>query len=112
MLKKRDEEWKTKIEKMDTKWRTVLRDRDNDLKASMDSTDNNCINNLRHCKQSFRMMSYEIKNNRALLESLVMRQRELTKSNAKILDWVMKTISARRRYPCHKSESQTVDPTL
>ena len=73
--KKMDEEWKIEIEKRDTEWRTVLRDRDNALKASMDSRANNCMNSLGHCKQSFRMMSYEIKNNMTLLESLVMRQR-------------------------------------
>ena len=44
-------------------------------------------------------MSYEIKNNRILLESLAMRQRELTESNAKILDWAMKTISSKKKIP-------------
>ena len=68
-----DEEWKVEIEKMDTEWRTVLRDRDNALKVSMDSRDNNCMNSRGHCKQSFRLMSYEIVNHRTLLESLAMR---------------------------------------
>ena len=72
-LKKRDEEWKVEIEKRVIEWRTVLRDRDNALKASMDSRENNYMNNLEHCKQSFRLMSYEIINNRTLLESLAMR---------------------------------------
>ena len=94
-----DEEWKVEIEKRDTEWRTVLRDRDNALKASMDLRDNNCMNSLRHCKQSFHLMSYEIINNRTLLESLVMRQRELTESNAKILDWAMKTASSKKKIP-------------
>ena len=85
-MKKRDEEWKIEIKKRGTEWRIVLRDRDNALKGSMDSRDNNCMNNLGHYKQSFRLMSYEIKNNRTLLESLAMRQRELTESNAKTLD--------------------------
>ena len=98
-LKKRDEEWKIEIEKKDIEWRTILRDRDNALKASMDSIDNNCMNSLGHCKQSFRMMSYEVKNNRTLLESLAMRQRELTESNAKILDWAMKIVSSKKKIP-------------
>ena len=85
-MKKNDEEWKIEIEKRDTKWRTILRDRDNALKVSMDLRDNNCMNSIGHCKQSFCLMRYEIKNNRTLLESLAMRQRELTESNAKILD--------------------------
>ena len=94
-----DEEWKIKIEKRDTERRTVLRDRDNALKASMDSRDNNCMNILGHWKQSFCLMSYEIKNNRTLLESLAMRQRELTEGNAKILYWVMKTVSSKKKIP-------------
>ena len=78
-LKKRDEEWKVEIDKRDTKWRTVL-------KASMNSRYNNCMNSLGHCKQSFPLMSNEIINNMTLLESLAMKQQELTESNAKILD--------------------------
>ena len=38
-----------------------MRDKDNALKASMDSRDNNCMNSLGHSKQSFLLMSYEIK---------------------------------------------------
>ena len=44
-------------------------------------------------------MSYEIINNKTLLESLAMRQRELTESNAKILDWVMKIVSSKKKIP-------------
>ena len=51
----------------------------------MDSRDNNCMISLGHYKQSFLLMSYEIINNKTLMESLAMRQRELTMSNAKIL---------------------------
>ena len=98
-LKKRDEEWNIEIEKRDTEQRTVLRDRDNALKASMDSRDNNCMNSIGHYKQSFRMMSYEIKNNRTLMESLAMWQRELTENNAKILDWAMKMVSSKKKIP-------------
>ena len=83
-----NEEWKIKIAKRDAEWRTVLRDRDNALKERVDSRDNNYIYSLGHCQQIFCMTSYEVKNNRTLLESLAMRQRELTKSNAKILDWL------------------------
>ena len=55
-----DEEWRAEIEKKDIQWRTVLRDRDNALKASIDSIDSNSMNNLGHCKQSFRLMSFEV----------------------------------------------------
>ena len=60
--------------KKDMKWITVLIDRDNDLKARMDSRDSNFMNSLGHYKQSFRLMSFEIINNRTLLESLSMTQ--------------------------------------
>ena len=63
----------------------------------MDSRDNNCMNSLGHFQQSFRLMSYEVKNNRTLLESQAMRQRELIESNAKILDLAMKTVSSKKK---------------
>ena len=44
-------------------------------------------------------MTYEVKNNRTLLESLAMRQRELAESNAKILDLAMKTVSNKKKIP-------------
>ena len=65
----------------------------------MDSRDSNFMKSLGHCKQSFRVMSFEIINNRTLLESLAMRQQELTESNAKILDWAMKTVSSKKKIP-------------
>ena len=65
----------------------------------MDSRDNNCKNSLEDCKQSFRTMSYDVINNRTFLESLAMRQRKLTESNAKILDWAMKTVSNKKKIP-------------
>ena len=76
-----------------------MRDRDNALKASMDSRDKNCMNSLGHYKQSFRMLSYDVRNNRTLLESLAMRQPELTESNGKILDWAMKIVSSKKKIP-------------
>ena len=76
-----------------------MRDKDNALKASMDSRDNNYMNSLEYYKQSFHMLSYDVRNNKTLLESLAMRQRELTESNAKILDWAMKTVSSKMKIP-------------
>ena len=75
----------------------MFKDRDNALKACLESRDNNWLNSLTHCKQSFCLMTYEQINNRTLRESLAKRQRELPKSNAKILDWVMKTISIKKK---------------
>ena len=36
-------------------------------------------------------------NNRATLESVGKRQRELTKGNTEILDWAMKTVSGKKK---------------
>ena len=69
-LKKRDEEWRFELEKRDQYW----------------------LNSMTHYKQSFYLMTYEQVNNRAFLESLAKRQRELTGSNEKFLDWAMKTV--------------------
>ena len=74
-----------------------MRDRDNASKGSMDSRDNNFMKNLEHCKQSFRLLSYGVRNNRTLLESVAMRQRELIDRNAKILNSAMKTVSSKKK---------------
>ena len=77
----------------------MLEDRDNALKACLESRDKNWLNSLVHCKESFCLMTYEQVNNRTLLESLAKRQRGLIESNAKILDWAMKTISSKKKVP-------------
>ena len=89
-----------------------MRDRDNALKARMDSRDNNCMNSLGHCKQSFRLMIYEIINNRTLLESLAMRQRELTERNAKILDLAMKTMFSKKKIPLPQIRISDCRPSI
>ena len=118
-VKQRDEELRPELEKMDTKWRIVIKDRevafwtetekhkaglikmledrDNALKAGLESRDKNWLDSLEHCKKSFCLMTYEQVNNKTLLESLAKRQRELTKSNAKILDWVIKIVSNKKK---------------
>ena len=42
-------------------------------------------------------MTFEQVKNKTLLESVAKRQRELTESNAKILDWAMKTVSGKKK---------------
>ena len=74
-LRKRDEEWRGEVEKRDQYWSNIIG----------------------HMKQSFRLMTYEQINNRTFLESLAKRQRELIKSNEKILDWAMKTVSKKKK---------------
>ena len=70
----------------------MLEDKDKAMKATLESRDRDWINSLQHCKERIRLISYEQVNSGALMESLAKRQREPTKSNAKILDWVMKII--------------------
>ena len=96
-LKQRDGEWRAESEKKDAEWRTMIRNRENALKASLESRDRNWLNNLAHCKENFHLMTYEQVNNRTLLESLAKRQRELIESNAKILDWAIKTVSSKKK---------------
>ena len=74
-LRKRDEEWRGELEKRDQYW----------------------LNSMGHMKWSFRLMTYEQVNNRAFLESLAKRHRELIESNAKILDWAMKIVSNKKK---------------
>ena len=77
----------------------MLEDRDKAMKAVLESRDRDWLNSLQHYKESFRLMTYEQVNNRTLMESLAKRLRELTKSNAKILDWVMKIVSGKKKVP-------------
>ena len=64
----------------------MLEDRDKAMKASLESRDRDWLNSLQHCKESFRLMTYEKVNNRTLLELVAKRQRELIESNAEIFD--------------------------
>ena len=41
----------------------MLEDRDNALKACLESRDKNWFNSLAHCKESFRLMTYDQVNN-------------------------------------------------
>ena len=69
----------------------MLYDRNKAMKAALESRDKDWLNSLQHCKESVSLMTYEQVNNRILMESLAKRQREPTESNAKILDWAMRT---------------------
>ena len=71
-------EFWTETEKHEAGLIKMLEDRDNALKASLESRDNNWLNSLAHCKQSFHLMTYELINSGTFLESLAIRQRELT----------------------------------
>ena len=77
----------------------MLEKRGKAIKEELTSRDREWLNNLQHCRDILRIMSHEQINNRTLMESLAKRQRELTKCNAKILDWVMKTVSGKKKVP-------------
>ena len=97
MIRDREVAFWTETGKHEAGLLKMLEDRDNALKACLESRDKNLLNSMAHCKESFRLMTYEQVNNRTLLESLAKRQRELTESNAKILDWVMKIVSSKKK---------------
>ena len=97
MIRDREVAFWTETGKHEAGLLKMLGDKDNALKACLESRDKNWLNNLAHCKESFQLMTYEQVNNRTLLESLAKRHRELTESNAKILDWAMKTVSSKKK---------------
>ena len=99
MIRDREVAFWTEIGKHEPGLLKMLGDRDNALKACLEPRDKNWLNNLAHCKESFRLVTYEQVNNRTLLESLPKRQRVLTENNAKILDWAMKTVSSKKKVP-------------
>ena len=64
----------------------MLERRDRALKEALTSRDQEWLNGLNHCKESVRLMTFEHINNKGLLETIGMRQSELTEENAEILD--------------------------
>ena len=85
------------LRKRDHNLEDALRQRDKEWRGELENRDQYWLNSMGHMKQSFRLMTYEQVNNRAFLESLARRQRELTESSAKILDWAMKKVSNKKK---------------
>ena len=56
------------------------------MKTALESRDIGWLNNLQNFKDSLRLNTQELINNRCTLESIGNRQHELVKSNANILD--------------------------
>ena len=77
----------------------ILERRDKEMMASLQNRDKLWLCSLEHCKQSYRLMTYEQVNNRKTLESIGKRQCELVKSNVEILDWAMKIVSGKKKVP-------------
>ena len=65
---------------------TMLATRDCIMKKSLEVRDIGWLNSFQHCKDSLRLNTQELINNRCTLESIGKRQSELVKSNADILD--------------------------
>ena len=99
MIRDREVSFWTETGKHEVCLLKMFGDRDNALKAWMESSDKNWLNSLAHCRESFLLMTYDKVNNRTLLESLAKLQQELAESNAKILDWAMKTVSSKKKVP-------------
>ena len=56
------------------------------MMVALHNRDKLWLGSLDHCKQIYRMMTYEQVNNRTTLESIGKRQCELVKSNVEILN--------------------------
>ena len=85
-LQLRDKYFDAELIRRDQSLEDALKQRNEEWRAELEKRDQNWLNSLTHCKKIFHLMTYEQVNNRTLLESFVKRQRELTESNAKILD--------------------------
>ena len=84
----RDIEWREELERRETKWREVIRIRDvafweetkihesnllkmlEDIKVALESSDREWLNSLQHCRDSLRLNTQELINNRCTLESI------------------------------------------
>ena len=77
----------------------MLEARDRSMKTSPKSRDIGWLNILQHFKDSLRLITQELINNKCTLESIGKRQRELVKGNGEILDWVMKIVSGKKKVP-------------
>ena len=75
----------------------MLERRAQEMMAALQNRDKLWLGSLKHCKQSYRMMTCEQVNNKLALESIGKRQCELVKSNVEILDWAMKTLAGKKK---------------
>ena len=75
----------------------MLAARDDSMKKALEPRDVGWLNRLQHFKDSLRLNTKELVNNRCTLESIGKRQQGLVKSNANILDWAMKTVSGKKK---------------
>ena len=96
-LKNKDVIYWEEIGKQEYNLCEMLEKRDKSITEKLTSGDREWLNSLQHYRDCLRIMSHVQVNNRTLIESLAKRQRELTKSNAKILDWAMKTVSGKKK---------------
>ena len=73
-LQLRDEYMEAELRRRDLNLEDALRKRDEEWRAELEKKDQYWLNSMAHCKQSFRLMTYEQVNNRAFLKSLAQRQ--------------------------------------
>ena len=78
---------------------TMLAARDSSMKKALEARDVGWLNNLQHYKDSLRLNTQELINNKCTLDSIGKRQFELVKSNSDILDWAMKTVISKKKVP-------------
>ena len=98
-LRVRDEIFQEESRKQQHNLCTMLATRDYSMKKALESRAMGWLNSLQHCKDSLRLNTQELINNRCTPESNGKRQRELVKSNANIFDWAMKIVSDKKKVP-------------
>ena len=76
-----------------------IADRDTILKNDLTNRDRIWIDSWRKLRNSLILTHMEVVNNRTLLESMGKRQKKLVKANTKILNWVMKAVSDKKKVP-------------
>ena len=94
-LTERDE----KLEKRDLNLKNGMVARDNILKKELTLRDKIWLESWKHYKDSLNLTYVEAVNNRAMLESIGKRQKELVEANANILNWAMKAVTNKKKVP-------------
>ena len=96
-LRVRDELFWEELGKQKHNLCTMLAARDCSMKKALEARDIGWLNSLQHFKDSLRLNTQELINNKCTLELIRKRQHELVKSNANILDWCMKTVLGKKK---------------
>ena len=98
-LKKRDAAYWVESGKKEGNLVRMLEARDKGIQESWVSRDRAWLNSLHSYNETLRLMTHKQINLRATLEVIGKRQHELTKANAKIPYWAVKTMLGKKKVP-------------